>query len=438
MRSNEHTVAAGAGWAGDRFEPAVLLAASGEVDAIALECLAERTLVAGLRARRANPEAGADSRLRRRFAPLLPVAVKNQCRVISNLGSANPAAGARQVVRLARELGLPNVKVAALVGDDVLPLRDEIAWERPIDGELLGAHAYVGMAGIVEAVEGGAAAVITGRVADSALFAAELIPYIDSGDAALAGAIAVGHLLECSGQLTGGNYEPPGGGGLSGAELASLGYPLAHVAVDGTAEIGVLNDAPGIVDEMTCTLQLLYEVHDPGFYITPDATIDFTGIRFEQIARNRVRMSGARIVARPTHLKVIGYVESRGLIADAEIGFAGPGALDRARRAADTLRLRLREWAPEDIVIDLVGVNSILGAASDPLVAPPPELRVHVSARCDDVDAALLVEDEIIGLTIVGPAGAAGIRSERRPRVETVTGLIPRERVTTSLVWEVS
>ena len=219
------TIGGGAGFAGDRIEPAVALAASGQVDAVVLECLAERTLVPGLRARRTNPEAGADPRLRRRLTPLLPAARANGCRIISNLGAANPAAAARQIAKLAGELDCKGVRVAGVLGDDVLHLRDEIAWERPVEGDLLGAHAYLGTGGLIEAVEGGADVVVTGRVADSALFAAELAPYLDADPDAFAGATAVGHLLECSGQITGGNFEGPGGRGAHGRRVRRSRLP---------------------------------------------------------------------------------------------------------------------------------------------------------------------------------------------------------------------
>ena len=441
-------IGAGAGFAGDRVDPAVALAASGEVDSIALECLAERTLVAALNARSAHPDAGADPRLRRRLTPLIPVAADRGCRILSNLGAANPAAAARATATLASELGRPGLRVAALLGDDVAHLVGQTAWDQPIEGRLLGAHAYLGSDGMAEALAAGADIVLAGRVADSALFAAPVLAASMRGDSPgaawdadlplLAGGLTVGHLLECTGQLTGGNFEPPGGGGLDAASLAGLGYPLAHVMPDGSAELSLLEQAPGWLDSMTCTLQLLYEVHDPACYITPDAVLDFTGIRFEQIGRNRVRMTGARVVGRPDTLKVIAFVERRGVIADVEIGFAGHGAMTRAQCAADVLRRRLQGWAEADLMIDLVGVNSILGAASAAANAAPAELRVHVSARCEDAAAAQEIEDEVYALTLSGPAGGAGVRSERRARIETVSGLVPRQLVPWSLVWEIS
>jgi hypothetical protein len=430
------TVAAGAGFAGDRIDPAVRLAESGVVDAICLECLAERTLIAALQARSENREAGADPRLRRRLSPLLPAAQRNRCRIVSNLGAANPAAAGRAIADLAHELGCGELRVAAIDGDDVMARAADIEWQDPVGGRLIGAHAYIGSDGIAAAIGDGADVVVTGRAADSALFAGALIPQLDGSDEALAGALAVGHLLECSGQLTGGNYEPPGGGGLSAAELAQLGFPLARVAPDGSAEISVLDSDPGIVDRLTCTVQLLYEVHDPTAYITPDGVLDFSTIRFEEIGPRTVRMTSATMRPKPAQLKVIGFVERPGMIADVEIGYAGTGAQERAMRAADVLRERLRDWPEDEIRIDLVGINAILGGASRKAAAPPSELRVHVSANCPDMMSAQIVEDEVYALTLSGPSGGASVRSERRRRIETISGLIDRALAHTTVHWE--
>ena len=435
-------IGAGAGFAGDRIDPAVELAASGEVDAVVLECLAERTLVPAIKARAVNAGAGADPRLRRRLSPLLPAAHITGCRIVSNLGAANPVAAGVAIAKLAQELGLPGKRVAAIEGDDVMALREHIDWVRPVQGRLLGAHVYLGSGPLSDALEQGADVVVAGRVADSALFSAVARRHLLPGEQALAGAIAVGHLLECGGQLTGGNYEPVGGAGAAGRRLsaqdfARLGYPLAHVYADGSADIMILDNAPGIVDAMTCSLQLLYEVHDPARYATPDLVVDFSGVRFEQIGPNRVHMSGARSLGPPPSLKVAGFLEFPGFIADCEIGFAGTGAFNRARLAAETLRLRLADWPQQDMAIDIVGVDSILRAGSVQ-ANPGAELRVHVSARCQDLEQAQTVEDEVYALTLSGPAGGCSVRSERRPRIEVLDGFIAASRIQTQIVWSKS
>lgn len=165
------SIGAGAGSVGDRVDPAVALTGSGKVDTVVLECLAERTLMPALKARAdKRRRRRRDPRLRRRLSPLLPVAAANGCRIVSNLGAANPCAAGEAIV--AAELGCRGLRLAAIHGDDVMQLRDRIAWDRPVVGTLMGAHAYLGSGALAEALDNGADVVVSGRVADSALFAA--------------------------------------------------------------------------------------------------------------------------------------------------------------------------------------------------------------------------------------------------------------------------
>ena len=429
------SVGGGAGFAGDRIEPAVRLAASGLVQYVTLECLAERTMVHALRQRRRGTP-GFDPRLRRRLAPLLPAAAEHGCRIVANLGAADPERAAAEVAALAGELGLGSLRIAAVAGDDLGDRMDEVSWrDAPQAGDWLGAHAYTGSEGIARALREGAEVVIAGRVADSALAAGPLRGVLaDDGDA-LAGGLVVGHLLECTGQVTGGNYTAHGGGRLTAAQLADLGYPIAHVAADGSAELTLLPGAQGCVNRETVTLQLLYEVHDPSGYITPDAVVDMTTVTVEEIGPDRVRVSGARNRGLPPQLKVSGFVTLPGAMVDVEIGFAGMEAIARAREAAEILRLRFAALGTGDPTIDLVGVDSILGPASAPLRCEPPELRVHASVPCEDEEMARAVEDEFYWLSMAGPAHCGGIRVERRDHVAVVDGRIDRGEVTEEVLW---
>ena len=429
------TIGAGAGFAGDRIEPAVQMARSGKVDAIALECLAERTLVNALRTRETNSRGGYDPRLRRRFTPLLPH-VGAHCRVVTNLGAANPAGAAEATARLARELGL-SLRIACVIGDDVADRVDEVDWtESTTDGEWIGAHVYLGLDPMVQALEQGADVVITGRVADSSLVAAAPVHALQLRGDALAATMTAGHLLECSGQLTGGNLTEPGIPEMSVEDFTRIGYPIADIGRDGSVTLRLLDGDPGRVNAVGCTLQLLYEVHDPSAYITPDTILDFTGVRFREVGHNRVELIGVRGGPAPSTLKVIGFLARRGFIADIEMAYSGTGAITRAQLARDVLRVRLaRELGITDFVVDLVGVDSVLGSASLPLRCEPPELRVHVSARCEDAQLAQAVEDEVYALTISGPAGGGSLRSERRNRIESITGFIPRASVVPRIEW---
>lgn len=429
MGNRQISVGSGAGFAGDRIEPAVELASSGRVEWVALECLAERTLVAGLMARLSDPNKGYDQRLMRRLSPLLPVAAATGCGIVTNLGAANPMAAGLEIVKLYRRLGLPPVRVAVVSGDDITARLEDVAWDGgpPDGGEWIGVHAYLGITGMSEAVDEGAGVVVAGRVADSSLFAAPMNARLDLDDDGLAGALTLGHLLECGGQLTGGNLAALGHA-LNASELANLGYPLTTVQADGTGVLSVLPGKPARLDSVACTLQLLYEVHDPSRYLTPDLGLDFTSIRFEELSENTVRVAGARPAGRPSSLKAVGFYREPGAVADVEVGFAGSGALKRAQRARELLSHRL-STLQVDFIVDIVGVDSILGAVGPPTAAMPTEVRVHTSARCPSAEEAQAVEDEVFGLTLTGPAGGSALRSERRPRVEVLSGTIDRSLV---------
>jgi hypothetical protein len=352
-------------------------------------------------------------------------------------------AAGRAVADLARRLELGGLRVAVITGDDVLDRVDRVVWwgtGAPADGEWLGAHAYLGIEKMVTAVAEGAQVVVTGRVADSALFAAPLLATWADGagragdDGLLAAALALGHLLECGGQLTGGNLAAWQGPELGPSDLADLGYPLATLRADGTAEVRVLPGKPARLDPLTCTLQLLYEVHDPAHYATPDAVMDLSAVEFAATPDGAVTVSGVRCRPRPADLKVVGFLRRPGVVADVEIGYAGIGALDRARQAADTVRHRLERLGLCEARVDIVGVDSILGGATA-TVAPPAEVRAHVSVRCPDDDVAQAVEDEVYALTLCGPAGGAALRSERRPHIEVRSGGIARGQVDQHVEW---
>ena len=254
---------------------------------------------------------------------------------------------------------------------------------------------------------------------------------------ALAGATTVGHLLECSGQITGGNFEGPGGVSFEAADYADLGFPIAKVFSDGSAEIFLLEGKKGVVDRLTCTLQLLYEVHDPAAYITPDVVIDFTDMTIEEIGpQSRARVREQRRAADRRQLKVSGFVDLSGFIADCEIGYAGTHAVRRARIAADALRMRLSSIKDDDIRIDVVGVNSILGDASLRAGAEPARgARACVGAlrrRRDGADrrGRGLCTDTVRSGRGRQRAQRAAAAARRRRRIYR-----PRLSSKTSLVW---
>ena len=305
---------AGAGFAGDRIDPAVELAQHGELDYLIFECLGERTVAAGQVRRRTDPGAGYDPLLLARIDAVIEHTLAAGTTIVTNGGSANPLAAANAVAALLGEKRLGRtVRIAAVTGDDVeAAIRevDPLVWETdaPVSAhpdELLSANAYIGADALVDALKQDVDIVIAGRASDPSLYLAPMIHEFGWGpcDHALLGAgTCVGHLLECAGQLTGGYFADPGPKDVPG--LARLGFPFADVSADGTAVMGKLERSGGLLTVQTCREQLLYEVHEPHAYLTPDITADFSRVSFTQTGPDRVAVTGASGRERPDQLKV--------------------------------------------------------------------------------------------------------------------------------------
>ncbi|MGH6896761.1 MAG: acyclic terpene utilization AtuA family protein [Geminicoccaceae bacterium] len=427
----------GAGFSADRLEPAVDLVARGRLDAIVFECIGERTLAFGHRDRMANPEAGYNPLLERRLRAVLPLCVAHGTRLITNMGVANPRGAAAKTAEVARALGLRGLRIAALEGDDVsaligeaTPLPDSGITVGEVGRPMVGANAYLGADAILPALDAGAEVVITGRVADPSLFLAPLRHAFGwaADDWPMLGAgTLVGHLMECAAQVTGGYFADPGRKEVPG--LAYVGFPIAEVAPDGRAVITKLADAGGLVSERTVKEQLLYEVHDPAAYVTPDVVADFSRVEIRDEGADRVAVGGADGRPRPAQLKVTVAFDG-GLLAEAGISYAGPGAKARAALAGAIVEERMRGLhgynAP--LRIDLIGVSALHASA----LAYPSEardVRLRAALRARSREQAELLLWEVESLLCCGPAGGGGYRGQITPSVITHSAYIDRARI---------
>jgi Acyclic terpene utilisation family protein AtuA len=430
-------IGCGAGYSGDRIEPAVELATHGDLDYLVFECLAERTIALAQQARRKDPSAGYDPRLVDRMDAVLPACLPRGTRIITNMGAANPEAAAARVASLAGQREWRGLTIATVTGDDVLDVVLEPGHVLSETGEpvsalgsrLVSANAYLGAAPIVGALGLGANLVITGRVADPALFLAAQVhafqwsmedwPRLGCGT-------LVGHLLECAGQITGGYFADPESLPVPG--LSRLGFPLAVVHADGTAVVTKVAGSGGLVNAATCKAQLLYEVHDPSAYLTPDVVADFSQVRVTDVGPDQVRVSGASGRRHPERLKVsVGYQD--GHVGEGQISYAGPGAIGRARLALDVVLDRLRQTAVpcDEVRGDLIGVDALHSTASG--VGDPYEVRVRVVARTRSVRDAERIGEEVEALYTNGPAGGGGAVKSVREVLAIGTTFVARERV---------
>ena len=439
QRERRVRLGAGAGYSGDRIEPAVELAEHGQLDFLVFECLAERTIAIAQQAKRKDPQLGYDPLLEARMRAVLPVAARNGVRIISNMGAANPHAAARKTAQIAQSLGLGGLKIAAVTGDDVLDvvLQGQFRFEESGDDvaayreRIVSANAYLGAAPIVAALDAGADIVLTGRVADPSLFTAPLIHAFGwrmDDWATLGQATVVGHLLECAGQITGGYFADPGYKDVP--NLARLGFPIGEVTADGAFTITKVPHAGGRVSAATCKEQLIYEIHDPARYLQPDVVADFTQVEVAEEAVDRVRVTGGKGAARTDTLKVsVAYAD--GYIGEGQISYGGPGAVARARLALDIVRerLALTGVAASELRFDLIGVDSLYGETAAAERSEPYEVRVRVAGRTATAEEALRIGNEVETLYTNGPAGGGGVTKSTREVLAVQSVLLPRDDV---------
>jgi hypothetical protein len=435
QRDSAFRIGTGAGFSADRLEPAVDLANRGALDVMVLECLGERTVAFAHRDRKADPRRGYNPLLDKRMRALLPPCRAAGTTIITNMGAANPRAAAERTRDIARELGLAGLKVACIEGDDVTalvprdhPFMDEPGTIAEVGRPVTGMNAYLGADAILPALEAGADVIIGGRLADPSMFLAPLMHRFGWRDDALLGAgTLVGHLLECGMQVTGGYFSDPGVKDVP--DLAQCGYPIAEVAAGGTAVITKLPDTGGCVTQATVKEQLMYEVHDPAAYLTPDVTADFSQVHIAADGDDRVRVSHASGRARPDKLKVtVGF--DGGYLAEAGVSYAGPAAAGRGKQACAIVTERLATMLGNsaELRVDLIGASSLFATAGRGN-ADSEDVRLHAALRTTIKDEAELMLWEVEALLCCGPAGGGGFRGAITPAVMTKSVLIERASV---------
>lgn len=439
-------IGAGASFADDRIAPAVDLAERGELDYLVFECLAERTTARENLTRMKDPEKGYTPRLLDRMGAVLPACLRNEVRIVSNMGAANPAAAAREIRRYAEEHACGEVSCTVVRGDDVAdivrsqPQLRIMESGEPVESllpKMASANAYLGADVICRALETGAQIVITGRVADPSLFLAPAmhhygwsyddIPRIAAGTAA-------GHLLECCAQVSGGCFADPGKKEVY--DLARLGFPYADISEDASFWISKLEGTGGRVDLATCKEQLLYELHDPANYITPDCVLDITELELLQTRKDRVQVQGAKGKPRtPTYKVTVGYHD--GYIGEGQISYAGIHAVAKAKWAAEIVQQRLKDrgFTYPEVRVDLIGMSSVHRKSFYP--TEPYEIRLRVAVRTDNRKAAEQVGFEVRALHVNGPgSGGGGSDPVVREILAVQSVLLPRGLVDSQVVIE--
>lgn len=378
-------IGAGLGFYGDSWRPVRASIERGGVQYIASDHLSELTLAIlqkdRHKAKPGDPPSGYARDCVPMLAELWPLAAKHGAKFVLNAGGLNPQGAREAIAKTFRDKGW-RARIATVTGDSVLERIDELrgageplahmdtgADIASVRDRMLFASAYLGAQPIAEALARGADIVLTGRVADAALTLGPLAHEFgwrwDDWDRLAAG-LTLGHLLECSGQGSGGNFGSAGEWAKV-SDYAHLGYPIAEVSADGSALFTKPPGTGGLVSFDTVRQQLLYEVHNPHAYFSPDVILDMGTLKLADEGNDRVRISGASGAPRPGTLKVVaGYQD--GWMGTGMIGFAWPEAYAKCVKSADIIRTLVQErgWAVEDTNVEYIGYDSLLGSHADP------------------------------------------------------------------------
>ena len=390
-----------------------------------------------------NPDLpGYDPYLERRIGSVLKDCVDKGIKIISNQGWLDPEGAAEKVLEMARNQGVERLRVGAVVGGDlkdILPKTDLCLAEtgEPISAlgdRYVSAEAYLGAEWIVEALKNDAQVVITPRVADPSLYVGPLAyeygwPMDDW--TRLGRGTAVGHLIECSCQVTGAYFADPGYKDVP--DLAHVGAAIAEVDESGDAIITKTPKTGGLVSTATCKEQLLYEIGDPSAYLTPDVSANFTAIRVKEIGTNQVQITNATGSKRPDTLKVLVGVRD-GFIAEEMVLYAGPGAWERAQLAKQVLIERFKEedLNPERVRMDFLGVNAVHREASPVPEVMPYEIVLRIAVHTKKKEEAQKLRLVVDPMSVSGPAGTgkyATMGTTVRPVIAIYTTLVPRSMV---------
>ena len=437
-------VGCGAGFSGDRTDAAApvvkTLIERGLPSAIIFENLAERTLAAHQLTKRARPDLGFEPLLELELEPILSDCLKHNIVIVGNFGAANPRGAAKFIKALASKLKLNEPRIAVLEGDNLSdqeskPLLKEQLGDSFDEENFVCANAYQGAREIAQAIKEGAQIVVTGRVADPSLTLGPAMAFFnwreDNWDC-LAGASMAGHLLECGAQVTGGYFSDPGLKDVPNME--NIGFPIAQIFEDGSCIITKADNSGGLVDVRTVKEQLLYELHDPSAYITPDVVCDITNATVQQVGHDQVRLSGVIGHPRTASLKANVFFDG-GWFGEGEISYAGPNAEARARLACDILQKRMGKYM--HLRFDLIGISSIVGDDAGRMLSRHSagqnlDVRVRVAAQHTSQQIIDLLLREVTALWCGGPAGGGGVRVAKRQRLSTQSCLIARDKLPAS------
>jgi len=445
-------IASGQGFWGDLLTAPRMQVTKGPIDYLVMDYLAEVTMSIMQKQKKRDPKLGYAKDLVPLIADILPDCMEQNVKIITNGGGVNPKACAEAILESARQLGIKGLKIGVVTGDDILDRINEfrsqgIEFRNMESGEDVGtiadrmssANVYFGAFPIVDALQQGADIVITGRTTDTGLTLAPMIYEFgwkeDEWDKLASGTIA-GHIMECGGQATGGNFSADW---KNVPELENIGFPITEAHPDGSIVITKHEGTGGLVTQQTVKEQLLYEIGNPENYITPETIADFTTIQLTDDGENRVKMTGVK--GRPctdTYKVSMSYAD--GYTAVSTLTYTWPDALEKARAADEILRKRLDNIGLkfDEIRTEYVGVNACHGHLVK-LPVDVSEVVLRFGVRGNDFKSVERFGKEIAPLILTGPPSVTGFAGGRPKPSEVIAfwpALMPKDAVKPSITIE--
>jgi len=425
-------IASGQGFWGDLLTAPIDQVTKGQVDYLVMDYLAEVTMSILQKQKLKDSKLGYAKDLIPLLETILPICIEKNIKVVTNGGGVNPIACKDAILSVAENLGIKNLKVGVVAGDDILEQIDSLvangnALKNMESGESLenvrskisSANVYFGAAPIVEALQQGAQIVITGRTTDTGITLAPMIYEfgwsLDDWDKMAVGTIA-GHILECGAQSSGGNFSADW---ESVPDMANIGFPIAEAYPNGEIIITKHETLGGKVTRQTVTEQLLYEIGNPKEYITPDCVADFTSIQLEEVGTNRVKMFGVKGKPATEFYKVsMAYLD--GYVAFSTLTYAWPDALKKAQKADEILRERLKNLKLEfeEVRTEFLGYNSCHGPLSPNVELNEVVMRIGV--RGQNYKSVERFGKEIAPLILTGPPSVTGFAGGRPKPSEVI------------------
>lgn len=440
-------IASGQGFWGDLIDAPIWQVNYGKIDYLVLDYLAEVTMSILQKQKNKNPKLGYAKDIPELMEKILPVCREKNIKVITNGGGVNSIACAEAVLEVSKKIGINDLKIGVVIGDNILERIDSIIDSgcklnnmetgeeiTIIKDKLLSANVYFGAAPIVEALRLGADIIITGRTTDTGLTLAPIIFEfnwsMNNYDLMSAGTIA-GHILECGAQSTGGNFL---GDWESIENFAQIGFPIAEAFPNGEIIITKHKNLGGKVTFETVAEQLLYEIGNPKEYITPDCVADFSSIKLQDLGDNRVKMTNAK-GNKPTDFYKVSCSYFYGYSAVGSLTYSWPHALTKAKKADEILRQRLQNLNLhfEEIRTEFVGYNACHGPLSKNIDENDlNEIMMRIAVRSQDYKSVERFGREIAPLILTGPPSVTGFAGGRPKPNEIVAywpALIPKNLI---------